>query len=231
MQFIGIFIVLFAVKRVKNTYDKLRLVNLRDYFYSDRLEEDFMSNKRKLVLFIASSLDGYIATKEESLEWLFQVEGEGDNGFSEFYDTVDTILMGKRTYDWVMNQELSEFPYKNKACYVFTRSHSENTEDVTFVNGDVTNLVNKLKSQEGKNIWIVGGGELLHSFLQEKLVDEFIVTIAPTILGKGIPLFKEGESQLNLALKKCGASINSSNCTMKLIGRRWDTGTGTLSLW
>ncbi|WP_428911751.1 dihydrofolate reductase family protein [Niallia sp. Krafla_26] len=159
-------------------------------------------SKRNLVLFIASSLDGYIATKDESLEWLFQVEGEGDNGFSEFYDTVDTILMGKRTYDWVMNQDLEEFPYKNKECYVFTRAAAENTEDVKFVNGDVTHFVNKLKSQGGKNIWLVGGGELLQAFIQEKLVDELIITVAPTILGKGIPLFREGDSQLNLSLKR-----------------------------
>ncbi|WP_338322965.1 hypothetical protein [Oceanobacillus halophilus] len=61
-----------------------------------------MDKKRKLLLFIASSLDGYIAAKDESLEWLYNVDGEGDNGFSEFYDTVDTVLLGKRTYDWVM---------------------------------------------------------------------------------------------------------------------------------
>ncbi|MHB9927174.1 dihydrofolate reductase family protein [Clostridium botulinum] len=161
-----------------------------------------MSKKRNLVLFIASSLDGYIATKDESLEWLYNVEGEGDNGFSEFYDTVDTILMGKRTYNWVMNQDLKEFPYKNKECYVFARSLTENTKDVKFVNGDVTNFVNKLTSQNGKNIWIVGGGELLHSFIQEKLVDELIITVAPTLLGKGIPLFREGDYQLNLSLKE-----------------------------
>ena len=102
-----------------------------------------MSKKRNLVLFISSSLDGYIATKDESLEWLYNIEGEGDNGYSEFYDTVDTILMGKRTYDWVMNQELKELPYKKKECYVFTRSFAKNTEDVKFVNDDVINFVNK----------------------------------------------------------------------------------------
>lgn len=159
-----------------------------------------MSKQRKVVLFIASSLDGYIATKEESLEWLYHVEGEGDHGFSEFYDTVDTILMGKRTYDWVMNQDLKEFPYKDKKCFVFTRSFTEHTEDVTFVNGDLADFVNELKSEDGKNIWMVGGGELLHSFMQEKLVDELIITVAPTLLGKGIPLFKEGNNQINLSL-------------------------------
>ncbi|RLL45489.1 dihydrofolate reductase [Oceanobacillus piezotolerans] len=160
-----------------------------------------MNIKRNVVLFIASSLDGYIAAKDESLEWLYNVEGEGDNGFSEFYETVDTVLLGRRTYDWVMNQEMEEFPYKNKQCYVFTRASNKDIEDVKFVNGSVTKFIERLKSQDGKNIWIVGGGELLHSFIQEKLVDELIITVAPTILGKGIPLFREGDYQLDLSLK------------------------------
>ncbi|MCM3764530.1 dihydrofolate reductase family protein [Neobacillus niacini] len=163
-----------------------------------------MGNERKLALFIASSLDGYIATNDESLEWLFRVEGEGDNGYSEFYDTVDTVVMGKRTYDWIMDQEdnRQEFPYKNKDCFVFTRSSIEDTEDVKFVNVDLTKFANELKSKDGKNIWIVGGGELLQHFLQEKLIDEIIITVAPTILGSGIPLFREGDYQLDLILKR-----------------------------
>ena len=160
-----------------------------------------MSEKRDLVLFIATSLDGYIATKDESLEWLFNVEGEGDNGYSDFYESVDTVLMGKKTYEWLMKQETGEFPYKNKACYVFTRSPIEDTDDVKFTNEDIISFTNKLKNQEGKNIWIVGGGELLQSFIKEKLVDELIITVAPSIIGKGIPLFKEGDYQLDLSLK------------------------------
>lgn len=158
-------------------------------------------NVHLIVDIYTTSLDGYIATKDDSLEWLFKVEGEGDNGISEFYDTVDTILLGKRTYDWIMDQENGEFPYKNKNCYVFTNSSIEDTEYVKFVNEDVTKFADKLKREEGKSIWIVGGGELLYSFMKEKLVDEIIVTIAPTILGNGIPLFKEGDYQLDLSLK------------------------------
>jgi dihydrofolate reductase len=160
-----------------------------------------MENNRKIVLFIAQSLDGYIATKEDSLEWLFKVEGEGDNGYSEFYDTVDTIIMGKRTYDWIMNQENGQFPYQNKKCYVYTRTPIDNTEHVQFVNQDIIQFADTLKKEAGKNIWIVGGGELLHTFFKEKLVDEFILTIAPAILGEGIPLFKGGDYQLDLTLK------------------------------
>ncbi len=160
-----------------------------------------MSNHRKLVLFIATSLDGYIATKNESLDWLFKVEGEGDNGYSEFYETVDTILMGRRTYDWIMNQETADFPYSNKECYVFSRSVNEDNKDVKFVNENIVDFTNQLKNKDGKNIWIVGGGELLHSFVKEKLVDELILTIAPTLIGTGISLFKEDNYQLDLSLK------------------------------
>lgn len=160
-----------------------------------------MKNQRKIVLFIAQSLDGYIATKEDSLDWLFKVEGEGDNGYSEFFETIDTILIGKRTYDWIMKYEKGQFPYKDKDCYVFSRSLLEDTNDVKFVNQDVVNFTKNLKKEEGKNIWIVGGGDLLHTFLKEKLVDELILTIAPTIIGKGIPLFKSGDYQLDLSLK------------------------------
>ncbi|MDZ5471473.1 dihydrofolate reductase family protein [Bacillus sp. 31A1R] len=159
-----------------------------------------MKNERKLVLFIAQSLDGYIATKDDSLDWLFDVEGEGDNGYSEFYEQVDTILMGKRTYDWIMNQENGKFPYPNKQCYVFTRTPIQDTENVKFVNGDIPTFTNDLKNEEGQNIWIVGGGDLLHTFFKENLVDELIITIAPKIIGDGIPLFKADQYHTDLNL-------------------------------
>ena len=81
-----------------------------------------MKNQRKIVLFIATSLDGYIACQDDSLEWLFKVAGEGDNGYLDFYENVDAIIMGRRTYDWVIENLQEEFPYKNKPCYVFSRT-------------------------------------------------------------------------------------------------------------
>ncbi|MFQ3545070.1 dihydrofolate reductase family protein [Halobacillus rhizosphaerae] len=158
-------------------------------------------DKRKLVLFIAQSLDGYIASKEESLDWLFQVEGEGDNGYSEFYETVYTILMGKRTYDWIIQQEKGEFPYPAKESFVFSRTVKEDLPHITIVNDDVVRFTNQLKQKEGKDIWLVGGGDLLHTFLKEDLVDELIVTVAPVLLGSGVPLFKERGNSLDLHLK------------------------------
>ncbi|GEM01484.1 Dihydrofolate reductase [Halolactibacillus halophilus] len=160
-----------------------------------------MSVKRKVVLFIASSLDGYIATEEESLDWLMRVEGEGDNGFSEFYDTIDTVLMGKKTYDWVMRQDLEVFPYKGNATFVFTRSAVKDTDDVSFVNKDIESFLHYLKNIDGKNIWLVGGGDLVQSFLQAALIDEIIMIVAPTLLGEGIPLFKKQKAPVDLKLK------------------------------
>lgn len=160
-----------------------------------------MQRDRKVVLFIATSLDGYIAASDESLEWLFQVEGEGDNGYSEFNKTIDTVIMGKKTYDWVMEHDPEEFPYPDKECYVFTRSSLEDTDGVKFVQGDIPEFIEQLKDTEGKNIWLVGGGQLLHSFLEKDLVDELIITVAPVVLGNGIPLFFEGDYELKLHLK------------------------------
>ncbi|MGD7043218.1 dihydrofolate reductase family protein [Jeotgalibacillus proteolyticus] len=155
---------------------------------------------RKVVLFIAQSLDGYIATHDDSLDWLFSVEGEGDNGYAEFFSTVDTVLMGKRTYDWVMQQENGVFPYPDKKCYIFSKADNEDTEYVTFISGDISQFITNLKKEEGRDIWVVGGGNLLHSFFKEGLVDELRITVAPRVLGDGIPLFKKGDYHLDLSL-------------------------------
>lgn len=163
--------------------------------------------QRKVVLYIAASLDGYIATNEHNLDWLFAVEGEGDNGYSKFLETVDTILIGRVTYDWVMEHENGQFPYKGKECYVFTRTDRAADENVTFVSGDVPRFLADLKKKEGKNIWLVGGGDLLSTFIKEKLVDEMIISIAPVLIGKGIPLFMNNDFETALTLKE----VNRSN--------------------
>ncbi|WP_054710508.1 dihydrofolate reductase family protein [Bacillus sp. JCM 19041] len=161
-----------------------------------------MSEDRNVVLFIATSLDGYIATEEEQLEWLFEVEGEGDNGFSAFYETVDTVLMGRKTYDWINNAgNADEFPYKDKKSIVFTRSSVEDNDHTHFIDRDVEGFVKQLKKEQGKNIWLAGGGQLVSTFLENDLIDEIIVTVAPKIIGKGIPLFFEGTYKRNLSLE------------------------------
>lgn len=157
--------------------------------------------ERNVILYIAQSLDGYIATDDESLEWLLRVEGEGDNGYSAFYETVDTIVMGRRTYDWIMREEKGRFPYEGKKCYVFSRSVQGATEHVEFVSSDVVDFVRSLKTEAGSGIWIVGGGELIAPLVREHVVDAYIITIAPAIIGSGIPLFKPQSAEVNLELK------------------------------
>lgn len=81
---------------------------------------------REIVLFIAASLDGFIAKEDDDLEWLMETEGEGDNGYTEMYETIDTIIMGKRTYDYVV-EHTETFPYLDKKCYVFSNSEKVQT--------------------------------------------------------------------------------------------------------
>ncbi len=159
-----------------------------------------MAQKRSVILYIAASLDGYIATEDDSLEWLFRVEGEGDNGYGAFYDTVDTVIMGRRTYDWIMEQEQGRFPYAGKECYVFSRNRTGNDGYVTYVSEDAEALTSRLQAQEGKKIWMVGGGGALLDFLRAGLVDEIVINIAPVLLGRGIPLFPKGEYNMDLQL-------------------------------
>lgn len=160
-----------------------------------------MMEQRKVVLYIAASVDGFIATEEHKLDWLLSVEGEGDNGYAQFYDTVDTILLGRVTYDWIMEHEQGNFPYKGKECYVFSRTKRDNNEYVTFIDENIVPFIKKLKEKSGKRIWLVGGGELNKLFVQEGLIAELIITIAPALLGKGIPLFKDNDHQTQLRLK------------------------------
>ena len=84
-------------------------------------------------LFIASTLDGYIATKEESLQWLFDVEGEGDNGYGAFYSDIDTIIMGKKTYDWLEKEQAGQWPYSDKTSYILTHQKISSTDNIVFI--------------------------------------------------------------------------------------------------
>lgn len=158
--------------------------------------------KRKVILYIAISLDNYIARENRDVDWLI---GDGsnpniDNGYEEFYKTIDTVIIGKSTYDQVMGW--GEYPYKNCESYVYTRKETEDSEYVKFTNEDPRELISKLKEKPGKDIWIVGGADIVDLFLKRDLIDEFIIATIPTILGSGIPLFKENNIEIKLKLKE-----------------------------
>ena len=151
-------------------------------------------NDREVVLYIGISLDGYIATRDDSLEWLLTTQGSGDNGFGEFYNTVQTIIMGRRTYDWIMAQENGHFPYVGKECYVYTTRTTDDTEHVKYTSQSPEKLIEGL-SKKGKKIWIVGGSQIIDLFRKKNLIDEYVLNISPVILGEGIPLFCKGEKE------------------------------------
>ncbi|MDQ3256021.1 MAG: dihydrofolate reductase family protein [Acidobacteriota bacterium] len=156
---------------------------------------------RKVKLFIANSLDGYIARPDGSVDWLFT---DGDYGMKDFFKSVDTALMGCKTYDWSLKFGGPPDVFKGMTYYVFSRSHrSGAVEGVQFVSGDISPFVESLRQAEGKDIWLMGGGELVESFLKERLIDEFILTIHPIVLGAGIPLFRGEGQQTDLKLIKC----------------------------
>lgn len=152
---------------------------------------------RKLVLYISMSLDGFIATKEDDLSWLstVQVEGE-DYGYEAFNETVDTYIVGRRTYEVVLGLTGGVFPAAEKhQCYVITKQERADENGVTFYNSSIEDLVNDLMAQEGKNIYCDGGAQIVQLLLQKNLIDEFIISVIPILLGDGKRLFL-GDSPL-----------------------------------
>lgn len=177
-----------------------------------------MDQERKVVLFIACSLDGYIATKQDGLEWLFSVDGQEESTtiVEEFEQTIDTIIMGRKTYDWVMNELDGEYPYEDKENYIFSRTVPQvSSRGITFTDRSPAELIRGLKKQTGKNIWLMGGGELIAAFLEADLIDKMIITIAPILLGKGIPLFKEGNYEMEWELKNVRQIIQFAELTFE----------------
>lgn len=140
---------------------------------------------RKVVLYAAASLDGYIARSDGGLDWLVP---DGDYGYNDFFVGIDTLVMGRKTYDAV--KSFGDWPYGERTCYVLTHTPDRYRDDpVIFVSGPVRPMIDNLVRQPGGDIWLVGGGELVREFLRHDLVDEIILTVFPILLGDGIPLF------------------------------------------
>lgn len=155
---------------------------------------------RALISFIATSLDGYIAKPNDDLSFLSLVEKEGeDYGYKEFTDIIDTIIVGRRTYDYVF-REIGTSHYDNgeRNVYVITRTERPNVGRTTFYTGSLIDLVQQLKSEEGKNIYCDGGAEIIHELLKNDLIDEFIISVIPVLVGNGTRLFKDGRPEQQL---------------------------------
>ena len=157
---------------------------------------------RKLIVYIATSLDGYIAKPNDDLSFLKLVEKSGeDYGYSEFIATVDTLLIGRKTYDWVV-KEIGASHYENgdKDVYVITRSERPNNGKTVFYSGNVIELVQQLKNKKGKTIYCDGGAEIINELLRNDLIDEFIISIIPILVGNGIRLFQDNRPEQSLKL-------------------------------
>ena len=157
---------------------------------------------RTLSIYIAASLDGYIAKPNDDLSFLKLVEREGeDYGYAEFTATIDTIILGRKTYDWVMKEiGPSHYDNGNRDVYVITRTARPSSGRTTFYTGDLTELVKQLKSEDGKNIYCDGGAEIINELLQHDLIDELIISVIPVLLGNGTRLFKDNRPEQELEL-------------------------------
>ncbi|MFN0214070.1 MAG: dihydrofolate reductase family protein [Saprospiraceae bacterium] len=159
-----------------------------------------MTTGRKVVLYIAASLDGYIAKPNDDLSFLSLVQSTGEDfGYDELKKSIDTVIMGRKTFDWVMNQ-IGGVPHPDTDTYVITRTKRPDIGKTKFYTETLTDLVRKLKEETGKNIYCDGGAEIVSELLKEKLIVEFIISIIPVLLGEGTRLFKDGRPEQELML-------------------------------
>ena len=157
---------------------------------------------RKLALFIAMSLDGYIAKPNDDLSFLSLVEKAGeDYGYAEFTATVDTVIIGRKTYDYVLKHiGPSHYDNDQRDVYVITRTDRPKVGRTTFYSGNLAELVSRLKSREGKNIYCDGGAEVINELMKHDLIDEYIISVVPVFLGCGTRLFNEERPEQMLEL-------------------------------
>jgi dihydrofolate reductase len=153
---------------------------------------------RKVTFGGASSLDNYIARKGDEVDWIMW-DDEVAKIMADFWKTIDTVLMGRRTYEIALRSGTGAYP--GVANYVFSRTMKQTPEKkVQLISEDATEYVGKLKQQEGKGICVMGGGVLAKSLFEADLIDEVGLNIHPVVLGSGIPLFHEMKRQIDLEL-------------------------------
>ena len=158
---------------------------------------------RKVTLYIAMSLDGYIADRDGNVDWL---NGQGSNTedmdtYSIFMKEVDTVIMGWRTYHQVTT-ELSpdKWIYSELTSCIITHRTLPSTDNLKFVRDDPCNIIQKLKQEPGWGIWICGGANIIQPLIRADLIDEYYISIIPTLLGSGIRLWGENEEEIKLKL-------------------------------
>ncbi len=158
-----------------------------------------MDNKGKIILNLAMSIDGYIADEDGGFDW---IGGDGDSSlntekghdFAAFTEKIDIVLMGNECY----KQNMAEH-YKDKIVYVATTKQQDDLDNIHFIGGDIVSIMEQ-QAQEGKNVFLFGGGVVVDPFIKQDAIDEYIIGIVPILLGKGRKLFLENNPTLKLHL-------------------------------
>jgi len=160
-----------------------------------------MTKRRKVIVHIGTSADGYIARPDGDLEWLTSRPApEGFYGMNEFIKTIDTKLLGRKTYEMSLRIGAK---FESKERYIVFSRHAPPAgapSGVEFVSGPIRPFVNRLREQPGKDIWLMGGGDLIASFLDEQAIDQFVISVAPVFIGDGIPLIARRHRHVPLEL-------------------------------
>ncbi len=158
--------------------------------------------KRKIILFIGMTLDGYIATDQDQLDFLDAYNDVKINteNYEKLLERIDTLIMGRNTYD-VVSKLVYKWPYENLQTYVITSRPQENTHNISFINEDLNVFMTKLHNNSSKDIWLVGGGKLASTFMEKGFIDEYQITLIPKILGSGRSLFNKIKNDIDLELK------------------------------
>lgn len=171
---------------------------------------------RKVILFIAISLDGYIADKKGDVDWLTGQDShrEGEDSYAAFEQQIDTVIMGRTTYHQIITQlSPKKWVYENLQTYVITHRKYPSRPGITFVQKDPCTLTDELKHQDGKDIWICGGADIAKQLMAENLIDQYHISVIPTILGDGISLFHGMNQEILLRL----VTVRHSNGITELI--------------
>lgn len=156
---------------------------------------------RKVILYIATSLDGYIAKEDGNIDFLSKVETPGeDYGYADFLHRIDTVIWGRKTFDKVLTFGIG-VPHKDKAVYVISKERTGGHEHAVYHN-NVAKLVHRLKKEKGKDIYCDGGAQVVAELMQQGLFDTLIVSVIPHLLGSGIRLFRDGLPEQTIQFKR-----------------------------
>ena len=157
-------------------------------------------SERRIIAYIATSADGYIARKDGSFDWLNRPRTAGDYGMAEFYKAVDAVIWGRKTYDLAKGMKGGGVGSKMKS-YVLTHNPPKTKKKgIEFINEPVKEFAKRLRALPGKDIWMMGGGGVIASFLEAGQLDELIIHVIPTFIGEGIPLIAPAKMFVELEL-------------------------------